>query len=123
MILAAAMLLLAAAQPPDAPSTSAPWRDLGVARGYHLFYDPAPVARVGETLTARLLTRFPGAAATQPAYVVGTVEIRCSAGEARVIRTVNHRADGSVASEDTAPMAFAAIRPNTLFASLRQALC
>ncbi|HEX8654250.1 MAG TPA: surface-adhesin E family protein [Allosphingosinicella sp.] len=123
MIHAAATLLLSAVQAPDAPSTAAPWRDLGLSRGYHLFYDPAPVARNGETLTARVLTRFPGAAASEPAYVIGTVEIRCGAGEARVTRTTNHLADGSVAREDTAPMPFAAIRPATLFATLRQALC
>jgi len=123
MILAAASLLLSAAQAPDAPSTAAPWRHLGEARGYRILYDPAPVARAGEVLTARVLTRFAGARPDDPAYVVATVEIRCAAGEARVTRTTNHRADGAVVRDDTTPLPFGAIRSDSLFASLRQALC
>ena len=122
MILAPAMLLLAAAQAPDAPSGAEPWRELGEAQGYRFLYDPA-VARSGDTVTARLLTRFPDARENEPAYAVGTVEIRCSAGEARVTRTTNRRADGSVTRDDSDPLPFEAIPPESLFANLREAIC
>ena len=129
MILAAAMLLLAPAPAPtsvpapDAPSTAEPWRELGEARGVRILYDPAPVARAGDLLTVRVLSRYPAPAPTDAAYLVATVEIRCAAGEARVTRTTNRRADHSIASEDATPQSFDAIRGNSLFAGLREVLC
>jgi len=122
MILAPLLLLLAA-QAPDAPSTGQAWRELGeAANGFRIFYDPA-AARAGDTVTARLLTRFPPAPATAPAYAVSTAEIRCGAGEARVTRTTNYRADGAVTADDTDPVPFEPIVPGSFFANVRHAVC
>ena len=129
MILAAAMLLLApdpvptAVRTPDMPSTASPWRELGEARGVRILYDPAPVARAGELLTVRVLSRYWGGPPEDAAYFIGTVEIRCAAGEARVTRTTNHRADHVIVSDDASPQSFAPIRGDSLFAGLREALC
>lgn len=122
MILASAMLVLAAQAAP-ATGTSHQWRPLGEPRpGFSLFYDPNPSVRAGDTVTVRLLTRFPPVE-NGPAYTLSMAEIRCGPGEARVIRTLGYDSNGTQIRDDDVPVAFETIPEGSLFNTVRRAVC
>lgn len=116
------LLLLLAAQAAETSGTTHPWRPLGEARpGFHLFYDPNPAGRAGDTVTARLLARYP--AEGGQGQSVSLIEIRCSDREARVIRTLSYAPDGRQLRDDDVPVPFDPITPDSFFDIVRQAVC
>ena len=113
------LLLLQAA---ETTGTAQPWQPLGEPRpGFHLFYDPTPAGRAGDTVTARMLTRYP--AEGGQGQSVSLVEIRCSDRQARVMRTLSYAPDGRQIRDDDVPVSFEPIPEDSFFDIVAQALC
>ncbi len=116
------LLLLAAQADPETSGTAQPWQALGDPQpGVHLFYDPSPASRAGDTVTARMLVRYP--AEGGEGQSVSLVEIRCGDRQARVIRTLSYAPDGRQIRDDDVPVPFDPIPEDSFFDVIAEALC
>ncbi|HYD13736.1 MAG TPA: surface-adhesin E family protein [Allosphingosinicella sp.] len=115
-------LLLATAQPANAPATP-DWRPLGTARDrFELAWDAASVQRGPEVVTVTFRTRAIQSPESSP-RAISRAEIRCAAAMMRVIETITYAPDGSVVRRDTVPPPFESIPPGSFVATIRDAVC
>ena len=123
-------LLLAAAQPAAvqagpiaSPPPATNWRPLGTLQGrFNLSYT-ARDERGADGLVTVWIKREPSPAASGTPWWISRAEIRCAANVMRVVETVSHRPDGSIARTDTVPEPFEPIPAGSFVEAIHRDVC
>lgn len=118
MILFISLLAATALQP-----ASPDWREINSNSERQLSWDANGVTRNGETATVRLRWVMIPARQGANAYAISRVEIRCAAGQARVVETTNYSADGTAGQRDATALPFETIPPNSIVATIHSQIC